>query len=75
MLVQQFVTFRNSFGLIKGRCQDVAQEFQTWQNEFLFQYGFHLSETALSGPISDALKNFISENYTDFDSLSILAVE
>lgn len=55
MLVQQLGTFRNSFGLIKERCQAVAQDFQDWQNDFLSQHGFHLSESALSGPISDAL--------------------
>lgn len=59
MLVQQFGTFRNSFGLIKGRCQAVAQEFQDWQNKFLLQHGFQVSETALSGLISGALKNLL----------------
>lgn len=59
MLVQQFGTFRNSFGLIKGDCQAVAQSFQDWQNEFLSQHGFQLNESALSGPISDALKKLL----------------
>ncbi|MES2321524.1 MAG: hypothetical protein V4633_04620 [Pseudomonadota bacterium] len=56
MHVEQFGTFRNSFGLIKGRCQLIAQDFQDWQNGFLSQYGFHLSESTISGPIDDALK-------------------
>lgn len=59
MLVQQFGTFRNSFGLIKGHCPAVAQDFQDWQNEFLPKYGFQLSESTVTGPISEALKKLL----------------
>lgn len=59
MLVKQFGTFRNSFGLVKGRCEAVAQGFQEWQNEFLSQHGFHLSEDVWSGTVSDALNRVL----------------
>lgn len=59
MHVQQFGKFGASFGIVKGSCDRLARCFLDWQNEFLLEHAFRLTEAVVSGPIGEALQQLL----------------
>jgi len=57
--LQQLGSFGAQFGLVKGSCETVSQDFLDWQTNSLQGYGMHLIPAAIGGTISNALHNLL----------------
>jgi hypothetical protein len=59
MHIQEFGSFSVQFGLIRGSCETVSQDFLDWQMTFLPDYGMRVAATPIGGTISDALRELL----------------
>lgn len=59
MQIQQFGSFGVQFGLIKGSCKTVSQEFLDWKMTFLPDYGMRLGAVPIGGTITNALDRLL----------------